>query len=448
VDERGTAGPAHDARASIHTRVPIPAVLCLFFLLSVCWTFAVPVQDSQGAPSIFQPDEPNHIAVIAYIAQKRALPPYTFAYYESAHPPLYHLAAAGLYHYAQPVLGSDASVILLRLVGGGLGTILVWLVWQTALPLVGKQGALLSAVIVGSIPMFVSLSASVTNETLAALAGAGALSGLTAGVQRRHFDWRTLNTLAFWTAVGAGTKVTCLGLLPVSLGVVWAVGYNQRARTSRIAVQLGLIVLITATLSGWWYARNVVLYGDPFRRAEAAAMWHKRIPGYETLSAQGKTTAARYTARVTFWGWASFWGIFDAAQRPLPAWIYGCIAAFQAVSLYGLVKFLRQSGLRQNGLWPLVAAAAPFAAAVAIVYYRYTWDHYTPQGRFFFPLLLPFAILTAVGWISLWTQNEKSGGGTPFLTRATVPLMAAFVLLNCFVLVRTVIERAAGVPAL
>ena len=120
----------------------LTVLVCLFFLLSALWAFAVPVRDAHGGRSLFQPDEPNHIAVIAYIAERGTLPPYTFAYYESSHPPLYHLAAAGIYHFAEPLLGADAAVVLLRLVGSGLGVVIVWLVWQTALPLIGEKGAL------------------------------------------------------------------------------------------------------------------------------------------------------------------------------------------------------------------------------------------------------------------------------------------------------------------
>ncbi len=416
------------ATAREETRTSVVFLLCLFFALSALWAFVVPVRDAQGNLSGFQPDEPNHIAVIAYIAEKGALPPYTYTYYESAHPPLYHLAAAGIYHFTQPLWGIDASVILLRLVGGCLGGVAVWLVWQTALPLIGKKGALLSAVLAGGLPMFVSLTASVTNETLAALAGAGALAGLTTGVRRRQFDGRTLVAVALWTAIGVGTKLTCLGLLPVSLGVVGVIGHCQGLSRRRIAAQFGLILLVTGMISGWWYVRNTVLYGDPLRRTVAAEMWHERIPGYALQSAQGKTSAPRYLARVTYWGWASFWGIFDGFQRPLPAGVYVVLAAFQASALFGLLRGLKQ---RDNPLWFLAVAASPFAAAVAIVYYRYTWDHFTPQGRFFFPLLLPFAIFTAAGWLALWKKNLWALG---------IPI-AAIALLNGFVLVRTLITH-------
>ena len=238
--------------------------------------------------------------------------------------------------------------------------------------------------------MFVSLTASVTNETLAALAGAGALAALTAGIRRRQFDLRTVVTIALWTAIGIGTKVTCLGLLPVSLGVVGVIGHCQGVSRSRIAAQLSVILLATVVISGWWYVRNTLLYGDPLRKTEASAMWDEKIPGYSALAEQGKTTAPRYLARVTFWGWASFWGVLDAFRRPLPAGVYVCLAAFQASAFFGLIRRLKQS---DDPLWSLVAAASPFAAAVAMVYYRYTWDHFTPQGRFFLPLLLPFTTI-------------------------------------------------------
>jgi hypothetical protein len=416
----------------------IMLLLIAFLMLSTLWAFVVPLRDFQGVRSLFQPDEPNHIAVITYIANHGALPPYTFAYYESAHPPLYHLAAGVVYHFAQPLLGSDVSIYLLRLMGGVLGAALVWLVWRTALPLIGGTGALFAAALVGTVPMFVSISASVTNETLAALAGAGALAGLTAGIQRGYFDRRTLLTVAFWTAIGVGSKVTCLGLIPVALGVVGVVGWRHRLSLRGIAAQIGAILLITAALSGWWYARNAVLYGDPFRRKEATALWRERIPGYDTLSAQGKTTLPRYITRVSFWGWASFWGVFNAFRYPLPMGVYICLVGFQIACSWGLIRSVQKSGLKQSVLWPLAICAVPFAATVAIVYYRYTWDHYTPQGRFFFPLLLPFAIFSAAGWLWLCKGNRKE----PLASLKTFgPVIASLVILNGYVLAQTLMER-------
>jgi hypothetical protein len=141
---------------------------------------------------------------------------------------------------------------------------------------------------------------------------------LTAGVRQRHFDTRTLMTVALWTAVGIGTKVTCLGLLPVSIGVVAGVGHRSSAPLRKIASQVGLILLATAALSGWWYARNLVQHGDPLRRAEASAMWRERIPGYASLAEQGENYYSTLCRPCHLLGMGELLGCLFGISKPAP----------------------------------------------------------------------------------------------------------------------------------
>lgn len=415
-------------------RVPLLLLLATFLTLSTLWAVRVP--RPVGADAVlwgnFQPDEGNHIAVIAYMAAHRRLPPYTFAYYESVHPPLYHLLGAVVYAAAAPLLGPNGAALLLRLISGVLGAGVVWLTYRSARELLPPGAALTAAGIVAGVPTFVSLSAAVTNENLAALGAAGALAALLRGL-RHGFDARRTWALSLWIAVGVGSKVTCLGLLPAACAALWWSGRRRGLGTGVLARQMGVVLGISAVLMGGWFVRNHLLYGDPLRQAAAARMWADKIPGYAVMAAEQGISPWRYAARVTVWGWRSFWGLFDAGQRPLPGAMYGALAGVQAAAAAGLALLWRQQKRREYEL-AAVGVIALFAAFVIAVFYRYNWAHFTPQGRFFFPLLAPFGIAMAAGWRALFPAGYRRP--------ASVLLLAGLLLINIYALV--VMTRSIG----
>ncbi len=419
--------------------IPLIALLVTFLTLSALWAVRVPRPVGANAArwSNFHPDEGNHLAVIAYMAAHRTLPPYTFAYYQSAHPPLYHLFGAVVYAVAAPLLGQDGAVLMLRLISGVLGAGVVWLTFRSAREFLCPSAALTAAGIVAGVPLFVSLSAAVTNENLAALGAAGALAAMGGGL-RHGFDRRRVLGLSIWVAVGVGSKVTCLGLLPTACVALWWAGHRRRGpgRTSAIVRQMGLVLGISAIVIGWWFVRNQALYGDPLRQAAAAQMWTDRIPGYAALAASGQgVTPWRYAARVTVWGWLSFWGLFDGGQRPLPMAIYVVLAAVQAATAVGLALLWRQRRRQRGGqqerkeseFAAAIGVAALFALFVVGVFYRYNWAHFTPQGRFFFPLLVPFGIVMAAGWQALFPARQRAF--------ACGLLLGGLLLINVYALV-------------
>ena len=58
------------------------------------------------------------------------------------------------------------------------------------------------------------------------------------------------------------TKTTALGLVPFALATLVIVGRRDSKRSPAFAAALGLFVVFVA-LTGWWFVRNLILYGDP-----------------------------------------------------------------------------------------------------------------------------------------------------------------------------------------
>jgi 4-amino-4-deoxy-L-arabinose transferase-like glycosyltransferase len=401
-------------------------LLLLTFALSGAWAAIVPPPTAPGWGN-FHPDEAGHAAVIEYIANHIGrLPPYRFPYDTSVHPPLYHAGAALLLALLRPVTGPESAYIFLRLATALSGVGVVYLTYAAARRLTSRRTALFAGALVALVPMRAALGGALNNENLAALGAAGALAVIVAGLRSRNgFPRPRIGLLALYLVVGIGSKLTCLGLLPVAVGAVLWCGRNRRGPANFLKA----LALCLAPLAawGWWFARNQRLYGDPLRKAAADRLWAQFQPGFVTLSTRDGLTAPRYAASLAHIGYLSFWGMFDAFRFTLPAPVYAAIALMQAVALLGLFRTVAAGMWRTPSRRAVAVAFGLYAAFVTAVFYQFNWSHYTPQGRYFFVLLAPFGALTARG------LREA----IPFRARqpVAVVILCALLLVNLWALV-------------
>ncbi len=396
-------------------------ILAAFAALGVLWAWRIPVPTlPPGIWGNFNPDESNHLNVIRYMALRHGLPPYVTQYQISQHPPLYHGLYALVYALITPRLGYFHTVLLLRLLSVCMGLGTVWLTYRAALSVLSPPAAVLAAGCAAGVPMFVSLSAAVNNDDLAALASAGALAAMVAGTTD-GFDRRRLWTLALWTAAAMSTKVTCLPLFPALAFALW---WDWRRRGESLRPLLGRYALVAALslgVIGWWYARNQWLYGDPLRAGAHRRMWGALEPSLGDFMASGMSPL-RWLTKVFGTGWKSFWGVFDAMRLHLPAPAYALLFLLNITSAVGLIRALR-GGLKGDR-----AAAAGvltvFCVSLLALYVGANASTYTPQGRYLFPALLPFGLATAVGWRALFPPRSRDAAGAAVLI--------GLLLLNVF----------------
>ena len=113
--------------------------------------------------------------------------------------------------------------------------------------------------------MYVSLSGAVTNEDFAALMASASLYLIIAGVVQ-GFTWRRVWWLSTWIALGIGTKITCISLIPAAwLALVWS-GRRQGLPAASILRQIVVPMALTIALTGWRFA----LQQDPLRPVDCA----------------------------------------------------------------------------------------------------------------------------------------------------------------------------------
>jgi len=426
------APPRSRGKSGSSESLPLLVLLALFGVIALMWALFIPIPaPNLSAPTWdgYNPDEQVHLQLIGYLAKHHALPvfgpPGSATIYTVVHPPLYHVVAAVLYGIAAPALGHASAVTLLRLFGCCLGVGTVLMTYRAARCLFPPMTALLAAGCVAGVPMFVSLSAAVTNEVAVAFASAGAFYAMADGL-RHGFDRRRALRLALWVAAACAIKVTGFVLLPAALLALWLSRKRRAAGTGAGAFvpSAALLLGVFAAAVGWWLVRNLILYGDPFMARVHYAFWAPIDP----YPWQKMMTVPQFFWNGAISGWMSFWGIFDAFTRPLPDSAYGLILLVQLPALVGLVLWLRRGGLRSPVRRRAAAVGGVFLLLSLVMFEMVNWRIYSPQGRYLFPLLTPLGVATSVGWMALLRRRPRFRGA------ATGLILVVLLLVNLFAL--------------
>jgi 4-amino-4-deoxy-L-arabinose transferase-like glycosyltransferase len=436
------------------------AAVAAYLLLSLGWLVWTPALEAA--------DESTHLQYALHIAQAGELPvvrgtakglglqPWDEET-QAFHPPLYYAAVAGLTH----LLGRADTIASLR-VNGNLGqtalgpssalqylhgyderapwgpgfrvlqtlrgaTVLVGLLVVLLTFALGRRAfpgdpalAGLAALLVASVPRFVHEVASVHNETLVAALAHLALFVLVAARPAGAPGPGRALLLGLVVGLALLTKLTGLMLLPlVALGCLLPALRGRRWPAARELLSLLIVVGVAAAVSGWWFARNQRLYGDPLALAPLRAL-------FPTIShdAGGAATWLMGEFVPTFLG--SFVGYFGwFAVRPHPAALAAAAALVLAAAL-GWVLRARGRGAsppaERDALWLLVAAV--LLALAQLVAYNLSVTG--PDCRYVFVALGPAAILAAAGLLACWRALTAGRGGA--LRVAGALLVAALPL--------------------
>ena len=253
-------------------------------------------------------------------------------------------------------------------------------------------------------------------------------------------------------ALGALTKQGALTLFPLAIGTIfvaeWAKGGREAGmpaliRTLRTTLQNSLIfILPTLLIAGWWYWRNIKLYGDLLG-------WSAF---FEVLGVRGHpaSLAQLWDER---WGFMlSYWGLFGGVNVPMANWIYHLL---NGVVILGVITFplviwqrVRTVKLTQNSagnpIWRwfnnllhLVEQQFPLLICLllssAVIYGLIRWATFTwsSQGRLVFTAISALNVLLTVGlvgWMPAKFGRWLLGGLLLFLF--TISLLAPFLWIR------------------
>ncbi len=403
------------------------AIVLGYLILAVLYSVVNPLFES--------PDEFQHYKFVRYLIDQRALPVQSAAALtEYQQPPLYYalgaLAAGSItvepfeplanpfwgydqyragvdnkvqfIHTARenyPWQGTALAVHLLRLYSVALGALALIAGWQALCLVFGRGGVAIGALaIMAWNPQLAFISSSINNDTLVALIGALAIwwsvRVLRDGVNvRRAVAGGLLLGAALLTKVSAGALA-----LPMLIALLYAPA--SRAARLKTAISGGAIVV---ALAGWWYIRNLQLYGELTGVNTMLQAWGTRPLG-EGLNSLG--VQLRFI-------WTSYWGRFGIGQIGLPEWGYTLITLISLVSFIGLIKQiigLRHSTERgpsadRRGLGLLIVV---LLSSLAVVIYFALVNPTGANGRYLFPASTALAGLLAYGlrgWYRPWDEK-------------------------------------------
>ncbi len=396
----------------------VSAVLLLYVGLSLAYSVTNPLFEA--------PDELLHFQFIRYLVDQRALPVQTTTAPTEYHqPPLYYVLNAvvsavlpdsgyapqlnGFWRYdGQPPLGDNKNLYLhtalesfpyrdtalnlhvLRGVSILLGVATLLIVFQMAtIVFAARPWLSLGAVaVVAFNPQFVFSTSSVNNDVLVTLLGAAMLWWSVRAVQR-GLTWRAVLLGGLLCSAALLTKLSAAALIGVVILAVLLAPHHRVARLPALLTIGG----ITALLSGWWFARNLGLYGELSGLNIMLQAW------------RSATSSALPPPLAQAWNlWRSYWGEFGYGQIVLPDWIYGLIAAAAvagAGGLFRLWRWSRRQVIHVDGRVAVILLGAPCLLLLASLVFG-AQNPSGLHGRFLLPVSAASGILLIAGWRAWW----------------------------------------------
>lgn len=335
-----------------------------------------------------------------------------------------------------PYSGVTLDVHLLRLLSIALGMVTVVATYALALQLADgwlpypRALALTAAALNATIPQFLYITSSVNNDNLAtALSSLGLLAAV--GIVKTGFATRHALWLGLLVGMSAITKLSGLALLPlVALAAVLSSSWGNtgivrhpalsgqgpsvgggdvarnlpvsgRAKTvvrrcvgrlglppGREAIALGAWFLAPAVIvAGWWYARNLLLYGELTGLGAMMAWLGQRTEPY-AWSEAGADLAHL---------WISFWGLFGWSNIPAEEYLYHWYGLLCALAVGGwLVALVRRRPVPRFAVLGLVLILA-YILILSLLLVRYHLITVAAEGRLLFPAISGFSVLISFG---------------------------------------------------
>lgn len=317
--------------------------------------------------------------------------------YEDHHPPLYYLLASLVYNF------SGGALIALRLFSVLLGAAVVCLSYAVGRRVVAKQPqvALGAMALVAFTPQHLSMMASVNNDALAE-----ALVALTLLWLIRLLNSESVAIWQLGLIVGMAllTKITIYFLaLIVPLGL-WLKWRRETQPPLALLKSLAVFALIAGVAGGFWWLRNIAVYGFPDFLALGA---HDAVVADQPRTADfiAQHGFSSYIAQLTSTTFKSFWGQFGWMALPLDSvfggWIYRGFALLSLAGSAGAVLALRFGAADEDepSRFPrpefIILLTTALAVALQFSYYNLEFQQW--QGRYLFPALIPIALTLACG---------------------------------------------------
>lgn len=414
-------------------RVYLALIALTYSLLATLYAVLIPPWES--------PDEPAHYQYVVQLAERKRPPqdslvrqkdrfcrdyPYISSNYEWYHPPLGYVPLAIVYQIVESLspsilpdkipqlnllfcedpfrypalfLHEDLKplliwkdkwgLLILRLSASLWGLVIIYAVYQTSHLLKMGNFAIVTAAWVAFLPQFIFISATIRNDTVANVIGA-LLFLLIARVQMSKPDRLSGLLMGLLSGAGILTKLNLLYLLPLTILALILPQWKTWQKWT------GPVFLVAAS-----YGAVVILYYLLYGEARAAL-------SYTMLQMQIKPQAFSWSYWKPFLPMLTdlFFARFGWANVTLPnGWIRFACGIWSIGAGLTLLQSMRLFHKKQEMATVHLLALFAFSLAAALAgVIRYNLAQFQPQGRFLFPVLLPWAI-----W-GMWGVHQSLSG--------------------------------------
>ncbi len=394
-------------------------IVLAYFVLGLYYAVTVPVFEA--------PDEMEHFFYARHLADTLSLPvqnPEAPALWGATgiQPPLYYVLIAGIiaavdthgaldYLWRNPYVNLEnplfpgnknffvhtereawpyrdlpLAVHLARgvsLLLGAAALLVVYSVARALFPL-SHTLPLLATATVAFIPEYVFVTSTLSSDALLVLAGALVVWGTVRllGTGKGYADIALLGGII---GLAALSKISGLLFLLPGIVAVWIAAKGERKRiVVGEFILLGTFLLVT----GWWYVRNILLYGDPL--------------GISILLPSARFAPPPLTldalAREARWLVQSFWALFGWYNVPIGPRAYILLNVVLAVIVTGgILGLVRRQAANERAVLLLLTLTAGTMVVYAIAV-RSAGFVPVAQGRHLFPALAAIAPFFVLGW--------------------------------------------------
>lgn len=288
-----------------------------------------------------------------------------------------------------PFRETSLAVHVTRLFSLLCGLITILATYQLTHTLFDDAVALAAAGLVAFTPMFTSLSGALQNDLGATAVGA-VLLWLAVHFAQTGFTVRRAVLLGLVGGAGVLMKLTAAFLLPPVVWLLavsgWRVGRPQRVFTLLAAFSASLMLV-----TGWWFIRNWLLYGEPF----ALSINLENFGGQTTV-----WDGVKLWPEMLPYAWTTFWGRIGHGGIVLPDWIYQIIVGVTVMGGLGFLR-VRAHSTAITFLW--LAALSCFLGLMLYI----TLSPTGANGRYAYPALPAYMSLLAAGLLSWVPTNLR-----------------------------------------
>lgn len=325
------------------------------------------------------------------------------------HPPLYYVVSGSAERVVETMLGGDdpsydLEVWFYRLVSIAFVAPLPLIIWTTSRRLSLPRAAGYAACLIPlCIPQLTHIGASVNNDSLMMLAF-WLLTPVALRIADGNLRPATAGLAGLITGVGLLTKGFAL-VLPVWILAALLIAWRRAGRSAtRPVVVAGLVYgFVAFAVGGWWWVRNLVLYGQI-----SPSRFGQLLPNREDVEVElGRFIHSwAYTTTRRFWG---DFGWYDGAF--IPALVFGLLTA---LVLIGVARACaRRDKVAITPIANRLLLAGPLlllvATQFAFAFRGYLLSGRMPgmQGRYWFGAVASMAVVVALGWANIARRFQR-----------------------------------------